>query len=338
MIALVKSGRNVELREMPPPAVRAPADVLVAVKSAGVCTSDLAIVSGAFGDPPLRILGHEIAGQVAAVGSAVRRCKAGDRVALQPTIYCGACPCCQRGDWHLCPRRKFVGLDVDGGFAEQMVVPEANLVPVPASVPYRQACLVEPLACVVHAIDCFGVLPERGIVITGAGVSAFLFVQVLIALGMPRKRILVSGRRARRLAIVRDLGVPVVDVRSEALAERAAAIFGEAGPDMLGDQTGDPALLRAAMDLIARKGTLFIYDFMGREIPFHFGVMQLREITIKTSTGCPETLPRALDLMAGQVDVAPAITHVFRPSQMKEAFESLTARDDSHVKSVIEFG
>ncbi len=339
MLALIRNDSNeVELREVSAPVVTQPDQVLVRVKCAAVCTTDLAIVSGAFGGTTPRVLGHEVAGEVVEVGPGVEKLAVGDRVALQPTVWCKRCPPCRKGNLHLCPNRQFVGLDVDGGFAEKIVVPEENLIQVPESIPFRHACLVEPLACVFHAVDRFGGMPPRGAVITGAGISAFLFAQVLISRGLSADRILVTGRRKRRLEIIRDLGVHIVDVRSESLTERAGEVFGEAGPDILVDQTGYPPLLREAMDIIARQGTLFIYDFVGSEIPFHFGVMQLREITIRTSTGSPDTMATALSAMQdGAVDLEPTITHVYAPDQMVEAFEMLRTKDPMHVKSMIDF-
>jgi len=104
------------------------------------------------------------------------------------------------------------------------------------------------------------------------------------------------------------------------------------------DQTGDPQLLKEALDVVARRGTLFIYDFLRTEDPFPFGMMRLREITARTSTGCPGTIPQALSLMAsGEADVAPLISHIFAPSAMREAFQQLIENTPTHVKSVIEF-
>jgi threonine dehydrogenase-like Zn-dependent dehydrogenase len=339
MKALIRNeASKVEIRDMPVPRLEGSADVRVDVKSAGICMTDLAILTGAFGGTTPRILGHEIAGEVREVGSAVKDLKPGDRVALQPTISCGECPACREGNWHLCPNRRFVGLDVDGGYADQMVVPGYNLVKIPAEVSFRHACMVEPVACVLHAVRCFGGLP-RGVIITGAGSSAYLFAAVLVSKGVSRDRILVSGRRDSRLALMEDLGVHTSDARHESLSDKSMKVFGKRGPDILVDLTGDPGLLKGALDIVARKGTLFIYDFLGTEIPFHFGMLQLREITLRTSTGCPGTIPEALALMAsGEIDVSPLITHVFPQSRMKEAFLQLTEKAPGHIKSVIEMG
>ncbi|MHC4561371.1 MAG: zinc-dependent alcohol dehydrogenase [Planctomycetota bacterium] len=339
MQALIRdNGNEVRIADMPTPSIAAGNDVMVRVRAAAVCSTDVAIVSGAFGGTTPRILGHEVAGEVVETGPAVKALKVGDGVALQPTIFCGECPSCGKGNWHLCPNRRFVGLDTDGGFAELMVVPEVNLIPVPQSVSFRHACMAEPLACVIHAISRIETPLENGVIITGAGISAYLFTQVLISGGLRPDRILVTGRREARLAAIERLGAHVLDVRCGDLAETAADIFGDAAPEVLIDQTGDPDLLLGAMDIIARQGMLFIYDFTGHDIPFNFGKMQLREITVRTSTGCPGTMPAAIEMIAAdQVDLAGAISHTYKPSQMKEAYETLITKDPAHIKSVIEF-
>lgn len=339
MQALIRdNGNEVRLSDMPMPSIVAANDVVVRVRAAAVCSTDVAIVSGAFGGTTPRILGHEVAGEVVEIGPDVKTLKPGDGVALQPTVYCGACPSCGKGNWHLCPNRSFVGLDADGGFTELMVAPEANLIPVPQTVPFRYACLAEPLACVIHAISRIETPLTDGVIITGAGISAYLFAQVLISNGLRPDRILVTGRREARLASIKRLGAHVLDVRCGDLAEAAGDIFGETAPEVLIDQTGDPQLLLGAMDIVARQGTLFIYDFTGHDIPFNFGKMQLREITVKTSTGCPGTMAAAIEMIAAdQVDLAGAISHIYGPPQMKEAYDILNSKDATHLKSVIEF-
>jgi 2-desacetyl-2-hydroxyethyl bacteriochlorophyllide A dehydrogenase len=339
MRALVRNkGNEVTLENMPEPSIAGDNDVLVRVRAAAVCSTDIAVVSGAFGGDIPRILGHEIAGEVVETGPAANTLQPGARVALQPTIYCGKCSPCGKNNWHLCPNRSFVGLDTEGGFAELMVVPEINLIPVPESVPFRHACLAEPLACVIHAVSRIDSPLDSGVIVTGAGISAYLFVQVLVSKGVPFDRILVTGRRDARLEAVKKLGANVLDVRKDVLADAARKIFGPAGPEVLIDQTGDPKLLLQAMDILARQGTLFIYDFTGQDIPFNFGKMQLREITLKTSTGCPETMEEAIALIAsGKVDLADAISHSYGPSEMLEAYEILNSKDPTHMKSVIEF-
>ena len=330
---------DVAVETVPPPDLTAAHDVKVRVAWAAVCKSDIHIARGDFGTECPRTLGHEVAGEVVEVGAGVTRLKPGDAVVLQPTISCGKCPPCQDGDWHLCPNRRFVGLHTDGGFAEEMVAPEANWVRVPAGVPLRHACLIEPLACVLHAVQTMGITSASRAAITGAGPSAYLFVQALLHAGVQHRQIIVSGRRDGRLGIIRDLGVRAVDVRVEDFGAAIRVLFGARGPDVFIDQTGDPALLSSSLDLLARKGMLFIYDFMGSPIPFDFGRMQLREIRIGTSTGCHGTMETSIALAEeGRIHLKPLITHEFEGMDAMQAFRMAAEKDPAHVKSIIRYG
>ena len=327
---------HIALEEIALPTLLDNQSVKVRIECAAVCTSDLHIVKGEFGLEFPRTLGHEVAGVVEDVGADVKSLKPGDRVALQPTIFCGQCPACETDNWHLCPNRQFVGLHANGGFAESVVAPEVNWVLVPDKVLARHACLVEPLACVLHAVEEMDVSPKSRAIITGAGISAALFVQVLLKIGVSAENLLVSGRRNCRLAIIRKMGVRVVDVRTEDFDTAIREHFGRQAPNLFIDQTGDPKLLSESLDQLARKGTLFIYDFMGAPILFDFGRLQLREIRILTSTGCPGTMSKAVEWIAqGHVDLEPLITHEYALTDAVQAFRKSQSKDESHMKSLI---
>ena len=153
---------------------------------------------------------------------------------------------------------------------------------------------------------------------------------------MPPENLLVSGRRAGRLANIGRMGVRVVDVRTEDLGAAIREHFGRHGPDLFIDQTGDPDVLLNSLDQLAPKGTLFIYDFMGQSVPFDFGRLQLREIRVLTSTGCPGTMAKALDLIAdGRVALEPLVTHQYTLPEADEAFQKSQSKDPGHMKTIL---
>jgi threonine dehydrogenase-like Zn-dependent dehydrogenase len=156
-------------------------DVRVAVELAGICRTDLHVASGAIGIAGSRILGHELTGRVVEVGAAAAIDR-GQRVAVDPALPCGRCPDCLTG--RRCPAPRFLGLDVDGGFAETAVIPAAALVPVPARLEGRRAAFVEPLAAALAVLEA-GLDPDRDGAIFGAGRIAELTARVLAAAGFP---------------------------------------------------------------------------------------------------------------------------------------------------------
>ncbi len=340
MLALRWTGLGcVGLEDVPRPRLVAAEDVRVAVEYAAVCTtSDIYITRGVFGGQPPRTLGHEVAGVVAETSSGVGRLRPGDRVVLEPTVACGTCPPCREGDSHLCPNRRFPGLGLDGGCAEEMVAPERNWVPVPDGLPSREACLAEPLACVLHALDRLGPQPGWKVGIVGGGLSACLFLLALVREGVRPEDVLVGGRRGAALDSCSGAGAKVVDTSEIDFSAACRAVFAPKGPDVIILQMADERLLDGALDAVARKGTLFLYDYMRTADTFGFGRMQLRELSVLTATGCPDTMERALRMMADRtVDVRPLITQEFDKADALKAWEATCAGHPGHIRSIIRF-
>jgi threonine dehydrogenase-like Zn-dependent dehydrogenase len=339
MQALVWTGiGRVELQDRPEPEIADGHSVLVDVEASGVCcSSDVYIVEGRFGRNLGVTLGHETAGTIRKTGDEVERLAPGQRVVLDPTITCGVCAQCRSGHGNLCPNRTFIGLDADGGLAGRIVAPEANWVPVPDGLPAREACLAELLACALHAADEIGELPGPGILITHAGIMAYLFQQVF-SVRYPEEKVMALGRNRAGLRLLRDAGAHTADQSGEDWKDAVREFFGGEGPALIVEQTGEPDTIAAAMDLIAPRGAFFAFDIIGDAVPFPFTAMALREARILTATGCAGCMPQALELMRdGRVDVARAISHEAAPEDMEEAFRMTAARDGEHVKTVILF-
>ncbi len=334
-----KEQNDVRLENIPESNISTPDEIKIKVSCAAVCATDFHIARGAFGDDFPRTLGHEISGEVIETGSAVSTFKPGDLVALQPTIWCGKCGACEDANYHLCSNRKFIGLNHDGGFAEYMVAPERNFIKIPKTITLKDACFIEPLACVLHGIERISPGKKDSFVITGAGPSAYLFVAVLLSKGITPDNILVSGRRDIRLSLIEKLGVETVDVRKHDFFVAVDKKFGRHGPTCMIDQTGDIEIMSRSIDLLARQGTLFVYDYMGEPILFDFGKMQLRETTILTSTGCTQkSFTEAIRLLEEKkININKLITHEFTKKEMLTAFKKGQKKDQTHMKSVFIF-
>jgi threonine dehydrogenase-like Zn-dependent dehydrogenase len=130
-------------------------EVLVEVKACGICGTDQHIYHGMPGSaavtPPI-VLGHELSGVVAAVGEGVESLRAGDRVTIDPNMYCRGCRFCRSGRYHLCSRLQAVGVTRDGGMAQLCAVPAENAYVLPESLSYEEGAMIEPLGCVLHGI------------------------------------------------------------------------------------------------------------------------------------------------------------------------------------------
>src|SRR5579875_3184935 len=171
---LLPEYRRLELVNIPQP-VPGTGEVLVRVRACGICGSDVHGYDGSSGRriPPI-VMGHEAAGTVAAVGSAVSDMRDGDRVTFDSTVYCGECEYCRRGEMNLCERREVLGVSTpeyrrQGAFAEYVVVPKRVVHPLPANLPFPEAAMVEPLSVAVHAVSLAQVPQNATALVVGAG-------------------------------------------------------------------------------------------------------------------------------------------------------------------------
>ena len=189
---------RLELQTVPAPRPERPDDVLVRVHAASVCGSDLHGYTGKTGrrKPPL-IMGHEVAGEVVAVGEAVTHVQPGDRVALHPLIY-RPDPATGR------VVRQMIGMNLPGAYAEYTVVPESNVYPIPDALPYTVAALTEPTAVAVHAVGLAPIRPYDRVLVIGAGTIGLLAMQVLRMAGA--REVIVSDVSEARLAVARQMG------------------------------------------------------------------------------------------------------------------------------------
>lgn len=187
MKALVLTGvKEFTLQDLPTPAI-APDEVLINTAYAGVCGTDHDLYAGRPGSaaavPPI-VLGHENSGVVAAVGEAVTNVAVGDRVAVDPNIYCGQCEYCLTQRPELCDHLSAVGVTRDGGLAEQFAAPASVVYRLPDSVSLRDAAAIEPVSCAVHGLDLLTLRPYQKALVIGDGFMGQIFAQLLQAYGV----------------------------------------------------------------------------------------------------------------------------------------------------------
>ena len=186
-IQLTSPGEPLELREVTSPTPDGD-DVVVAVRATGICRSDLHYRSGFPQVGPLPLtLGHEVAGVVAAAGEAVSDYSVGDRVCIHYQVGCGRCDYCDRGFEQFCSEGKMIGNGRPGGYAEQIVVPARNVIPVPESVPLSHAAVMMcSSATSLHALRKARITPGESVAIFGAGGLGVSAIQLALILGADR--------------------------------------------------------------------------------------------------------------------------------------------------------
>ncbi len=246
---------NIEVREWPMPELSA-GEILVRVRYAGICGTDMMIYSGKHPRVvPPRVLGHEVFGSVVeAKPPADAGWKEGRRVAVYPLISCGRCAPCLEGYAHVCERLGLIGIDQDGGFAEYVKVAPHQLVGVPDGVSDEQAALIEPISVAVHTVRTSGFRPGDTALVMGGGPIGNLIAQVLKASGA--RAVLASEVKPFRRALLGRLGIPTLNPVADDLLQAIRKVSGEPFVDHVFEATAAPAAYRDAIRACKVRGQI----------------------------------------------------------------------------------
>ncbi len=320
---------DLRLADEPPP-VPASGEALVQVTAVGICGSDLHWYDeSAIGDAVLTrplVLGHEAAGRIT---SGLR---AGQRVAIDPQVACGACETCAEGRGHLCPRVRFLGHGVtDGALRERLAWPERNLVPLPDTIDDVDGALLEPLGVAIHALDLARLRPGATVGVFGAGPIGLLLVQLALAAGA--RCVVATDRLAHRVEAARALGAIAEQVRGG--DERAALLeaLGGRGLDAAIEVAGDDDALATAIALARPAATVVIAGIpAGDDSTISASIARRKGLDLRFSRRMNRTYPRAIALAAtGRVDLAAVVTHRFDLAEFEPAFQHASRRDGQKV-------
>ena len=346
MRALVYHGPGrLELEDRPEPSPGR-GEAVIRVLAAGICGTDLRIAKGAhraYPDGTRRVPGHEIAGEVAAVGAGVEATRVGERVFVAPNLGCGECPACRAGRMNLCADADAFGITLDGAFAEYMHVPAAavaagNLMPVPPDADPAAVSVVEPLACVLRGQRAVSVGEGDRVLVCGAGPIGLL--HVLVALASGADRVLVSEPNARRRADAEAIGAgAVIDPAAEDVRARVLEETDGLGADVVITAVPVRAVQEQALELAAVGGRINFFGGLPKDdsmISLDSNAIHYRELTL-TGTTANDTADcrRALELAtAGRVDLARLVTARFPLDRADDAFAA--AGGGRELKVVIE--
>jgi 2-desacetyl-2-hydroxyethyl bacteriochlorophyllide A dehydrogenase len=297
--------------------------VQVRVMAAGICGSDLHILAGEFPPTPYPITpGHEFSGVVSEVGAGVSDVTVGDRVAVDPSLFCGRCRYCHAGRGNLCADWGAIGDTVDGAFAEYVVVPERSAYLLPGSLSFAAGALVEPMSCVVHGLHRLAMRPGSDLLIVGGGTIGLSLLQAAGRSGATTVDVVDTD--ASRLERARSFGASDV-------APSAAELLGRRGHgyEYVIEATGVPAAGQAALAALDRGGTLLIFGVAPEhgEITVSPFRVYNDEQTILGTMAVLDSFAPALNMLAsGVIDAAQMVTHTFRLDQFGEALDAMRGR------------
>ncbi|REK86632.1 alcohol dehydrogenase [Streptomyces inhibens] len=299
-----------------------PGEVIVAPAAVGICGTDVHIVQGEFAPTPYPIIpGHEFTGEIVALGAGVSGLRTGEQVAVDPSLFCGACHYCSIGHGNLCENWGAIGDTVDGAMAEYVKVPAANCYRLPESIDVAQGTLIEPLSCAVRGFD---VLPRRlgdHYLIYGAGTMGLMMLQLAKAAGAASLSVVDINKD--RLEIAERLG-------ADATAVSASALDRPQGWETVIDCTGVIPVIEDGLTRVRRGGTFQQFGVAPSAAKASFSPFSVYndEITIVGSMAVLHSFGRAVDLMAkGVIDADTMITHSFGLDDFGAALQ--TFRDGS---------
>jgi len=331
----LKSVNDIQLEKRPKPTIKNDNDVLIAVKSVGICGSDVHYwVHGKIGDFVLTapmVLGHESSGQVVEIGKNVKHLKPGDRITMEPGVPCRQCNYCKIGRYNLCRDVVFMATPPhDGSIANFITHPSDYCYKIPDHVSFEEAAMCEPLSVGVHACNRAGIKIGSVVLITGAGPIGL--VCLLAAKAAGATTVILSDIKDERLEVAKKLGATLTinakeDVKS--VLDQLGHIV-----DFTIECSGAEVAIRTALRTTKSGGTVVLVGLGPSEIKLPIVDSACREVDIRGIFRYANCYPTALQLIAsGKVDVKPLITHRFTLNETIKAFEK--ARDMEGIKIMI---
>ena len=343
MKAMMLTGiRQMEMRDVPSPEIKNPNDVLVRMKIVGVCGSDVHYyVEGKIGSQVVEYpftVGHEGAGIVGKVGSAVTKVKTGDRIAVEPAMSCRECDQCKAGRPHTCRKLRFLGCpkQAEGCLSEYIVMPEECCFKIRGSMSFEEAAISEPLAIGVYAVSRS--IPMRGAKIAILGAGPIGLSVLLPAKAQGAEKVYMTDKIDSRLRLAKDMGAAWTgnpdndDIVREIANEEPLLV------DAVFECCGQQEALEQAVELVKPGGKIMLIGIPPsmKYWSLNVDLARRKEICIQNVRRQSHCVQAALDMIDNKMfDVNKMVTHRFKFKDTKAAFDLVADYKDGVVKAMI---
>jgi threonine 3-dehydrogenase len=338
MLAVVKpeAAPGAEIREVRVPEY-GPGDVLVKVKVASICGTDLHIYNWDRWaqkriHPPL-IPGHEFCGEVAAYGKEVSSVKEGDFVSAEMHVACGKCVQCRTGEAHICLNVKIIGVDSNGAFAEYVVIPESNIWKLDPAIPQEYASILDPLGNAVHSVLA-GEIAAKTVAITGCGPIGLFAIAVARAVGAARVFAIEVNEHRRRLAKQMKADF-VIDPSKDDVRALVMQQTEGLGVDVVLEMAGHPDAIRTAFNVVRSGGRISLLGLTSKPISLNFSEdIIFKGLTVQGINGrrMYQTWYQMTALLKnGKLDLHPVITGHMAMKDFSQAMERLKSGEASKI-------
>lgn len=336
--ARLHQTRRIVVEEVPLPRP-GPGEVLIGVRSVGICGTDLSVYRGDLPVPHPLVLGHEFAGIVAGVGPGVEGLKEGERVVAEASWGCGHCYYCAKGQSLHCLRKSSLGRTVDGAFAEFIKVPAQIVYRVSRQVPFDEGQATPTIASAIRGLDRTDMPPGAAVVILGPGHAGLLLLQLCKLRGAGT--VIVAGTRELRLGLASKLGADaVVNTRTQNLREIVMGLTSGMGVDLAIEAAGVPATMRQAMSLTAPGGKVLFFGIFETPVDgFEAPSMYSKELTLVGSKGGFGAYPTTVQLLEERkLQIKPLLTHFVPLEGLAEALEMMDRKAPDTLRVVVKPG
>ncbi len=338
---LLSAYKQLDVVDMPLPQP-AEDELLIRIKACGICGSDVHGYDGSTGRrlPPI-VMGHEAAGVVESVGSAVANFRPGDRVTFDSTVYCGKCFFCLRGDVNLCDNREVIGVSTPGfrrmgAFAEFVTVPARIAYPLPDNMPFEHAAMIEAVSVAVHAVSLTPIALEDSVVVVGAGMIGLLVLQAARLAGAGQ--VIVLDLDDTRLELARDLGAThTINSRSAEVIPQILSLTAGRGAEAAIECVGATIPVKLALDSVRKGGAVTLVGNVTPTIELGLQSVVTRQIRLQGSCASSGEYPACISLISrGAIRVDQLISAVAPLEDGPSWFHRLYEREPGLLKVVLE--
>lgn len=334
--AVLEKVNKITVTDIPVP-TPAPDEVVIKVKTCGMCGTDLKLYTGQYTARVPVVPGHEYSGEIVEVGKNVRNLRPGQRVVSDPNESCGKCYWCRNHQPCFCNDLAAYGVLRDGGFAEYCTATEKGVYPIPEGVDDEVAAFAEPVSCVVHAADRINYRPGETVAIVGGGPLGQIHLQFALNSGASRA-VLVDPNQSRRDLAKKFGAHAVINPKEENVRERVLQETGGLGADVVIEAVGRKQTIEESFGLAKRGGRVVIFGFAPETEKAVFSPFDVlsRELTILGAWVNPYSYSRALDVLSSdRIDVKPLISHRLKLDNIMQGYEMMAQKPAGFIKSLV---
>lgn len=321
-------------------------EILLKVKSAAICGTDIRMITNGYkgitGQTP-RILGHELSGVIEKVGKNIKKYKAGMRVAVAPNMGCGVCDRCASGNTHMCPDYSALGINLDGGFAEYVKIPEeacrqGNIVELGGNVSFDEVALNEPLSCVYNGFLKCDIKPGDNVLVIGTGPIGIMHAKLAKMAGA--SRVMLNDISGERLEVCRKIDNSFIILQTENLKDRVMDVTGGKGLDVCITACPSPQAQADSLEMMAVNGRVNFFGGLpaGKEIVgINTNLVHYKQLILTGSARASlSQFRKTLDFISsGVLNVRDLISEKFTLPQISEGIQRATRAEG--LKNIIYF-